>query len=62
MDKINREEIIYIKDVSSMPGEAAAEKEILEMQDITSLLVLPVHISGKIAGFIGLDNVTAAIK
>lgn len=62
MAKINRGEIIHIKEVASMPPEAAAEKEILEMQDINSLLVLPVHISGKVAGFIGLDNVKNARK
>ncbi len=62
MDKISRGEIIHVKNVSSMPPEAATEKEILEMQDITSLLVLPVYISGIIAGFIGLDNVAVASK
>ena len=57
MDRINRGEIIHVKEVSTMPPEAAAEKEILEEQNITSLLVLPVYVSGKVNGFIGLDNV-----
>ncbi|ETA69314.1 signal transduction histidine kinase [Methanolobus tindarius DSM 2278] len=57
MDKIGRNEIIHVKEVAKMPPEASAEKEILEMQDITSLLVLPVYVSGKVNGFIGLDNV-----
>jgi signal transduction histidine kinase len=58
MAKLNHGEIIHVKEVSSMPTEAAAEKEILEMQDINSVLVLPLHIFGKVAGFVGLDDVT----
>ncbi|SDF92486.1 Signal transduction histidine kinase [Methanolobus vulcani] len=62
MGKIERGEIIHIKEVAKMPPEASAEKEILEMQDITSLLVLPVYVNGTVNGFIGLDNVNATGK
>ncbi len=57
MEKLRKSEVIHIQDVSKLPKEAAAEKEILEMQDIKSILVLPVHVVEKLAGFIGLDNV-----
>lgn len=57
MDKLNKGEIIHVTDVSSMPPEAANEKEILEMQQISSLIVLPLYIGGKMAGFVGMDNV-----
>lgn len=60
MDKLERGEIIHVTDVSQMPAEAGAEKEILESQDIKSLLVLPVFSGKTLAGFIGLDNVEAA--
>ncbi|MDM8529704.1 PAS domain S-box protein [Anaerolineales bacterium HSG25] len=50
-------EMIHIADVSAMPEEACAEQEILESQDIKSLLVLPLHVRGELAGFIGLDNI-----
>jgi len=58
--KLNRGEVIHIPDVSGMPLEAKAEKEILEEQDIKSLLVLPVNKCGELAGYIGLDNVNEA--
>lgn len=57
MKKLHNGEVIHIKDVSNMPTEAKAEQEILERQDIKSLLVLPLNIKGKLAGFIGFDNV-----
>ncbi|WP_164999323.1 GAF domain-containing sensor histidine kinase [Methanohalophilus profundi] len=58
MEKLGNNEIIHIKDVDELPIEASAEKEILQMQDIKSILVLPVWKEGELAGFIGLDNTT----
>ncbi len=57
MEKLRKNETIHIEDVSLMPAEAKAEKEILETQDIKSLLVLPLHVMGELYGFIGFDNV-----
>jgi PAS domain S-box-containing protein len=56
-NKLHKGEIINIKDISTMPIEAKAEREILERQDVKSILVLPVNIKGRVAGFLGLDNV-----
>lgn len=57
MQKLHMGEIIHVTDVSLMPPEAANEKEILEMQEISSLIVLPLYISRKMSGFVGMDNV-----
>ena len=57
MNKLQRGETIHFKDVSSMPEEASAEKEILEAQDIKSVLLFPMQSSEQFLGFIGLDNV-----
>lgn len=57
MDKLVKNEIIKIEDVSKMPEEAKTERETLEAQEIKSLLVLPLNIAGKLCGFIGFDNV-----
>ncbi|MCD4821611.1 MAG: PAS domain S-box protein [Methanococcoides sp.] len=57
MNKLHNGESIHIKDVSALPEEASAEKEILEMQAIRSLLVLPLNRDNELIGFIGLDNV-----
>ena len=57
MKKLRNNETIHITDVSKLPMEAQAEKEILEKQDIKSLFVLPLYIGGELNGFIGFDNV-----
>lgn len=48
---------IVISDVSKMPEEAINEKKLLTVQEVVSLLVLPVFHEGKVSGFIGLDSV-----
>ena len=57
MKKLNNRECIHIKNVSKLPLEASAEKEILEAQDIKSLLVFPILIMNEVSGFLGLDNI-----
>ncbi len=59
MKRLQRKETIQITDVSQMPEEAKAERQILEQQDIKSLLVFPVFIRNELVGFIGFDNVEA---
>lgn len=56
-EKLCKDGIIHITDVSTLPPEAAAEKELLEKQEIKSLIVLALYASGKLAGFMGMDNV-----
>lgn len=48
---------IIICNVAQMPAEAANEKHLLELQDVRSLLALPLFRNGKVYGFIGLDAV-----
>lgn len=48
---------INVEDVSKLPQEASAEREILEKQGIKSLIILPLYISNKLGGFVGFDNV-----
>jgi PAS domain S-box-containing protein len=57
MKKLNKGEIIHINDVSKLPLQAKNERDILEKQNIKSLIVLPLKISNKLRGFIGFDNV-----
>ncbi|MCK4269731.1 MAG: PAS domain S-box protein, partial [Methanogenium sp.] len=56
-EKIRNREIIHITDVSKLPPEAEAEREILEMQEIRSLIVLPVFCGDEPAGFLGFDSI-----
>lgn len=53
---------IYIPRIKDLPKEAACEKEILERQDIQSLLIVPIFRSNVLLGFMGLDSVRAEKK
>ncbi|MCC6933363.1 MAG: PAS domain S-box protein [Deltaproteobacteria bacterium] len=55
--KLDKMEIIHISRVSDMPPEATAEKEILQAQDIQSVLVVPLVWKGCVEGFLGFDCV-----
>jgi PAS domain S-box-containing protein len=55
MKKLNNHEIINVPEVSSMPSEANAEKEILEAQNVKSVLVIPLFIQDQLNGFVGFD-------
>jgi PAS domain S-box-containing protein len=57
MKKLHKGEVIQIEDVSKVPAEAKSEREVLERQQIKSLLVLPLTVGGKPGGFVGFDNV-----
>jgi diguanylate cyclase (GGDEF)-like protein/PAS domain S-box-containing protein len=54
---ISNLETIHIPDVDEMPSEASAEKEILKMQSIRSLVVVPIDYMQTLIGFLGFDAV-----
>ena len=49
--------VLPIHDVSALPERAANEQAILQSQGIKSLILMPVHIAGKVMGFLGFDNI-----
>ena len=53
--KAGKDVVIY--DVSKMPAEAHKEQHLLELQDVRSLLAVPLFNNQKVSGFIGLDSV-----
>lgn len=57
IDNIQHGKDIIIRDVSKMPSEAFHEQYLLQLQEVLSLLVIPVFMQGKPFGFIGLDSV-----
>ena len=57
LKKLKSNEIIHIPDVDELPEDATAEREILQAQDIKSVLVLPLLSNNKLIGFIGFDSV-----
>lgn len=62
MEKLEKKEIIDIKDVNLLPMEADSEKKILEQQKIKSVLVLPILMKQELRGFIGFDNLDSIGK
>lgn len=62
IEQIQAGKDIIIYDTAKMPAVAAAEQRLLKLQDILSLLVLPVSSEGKVYGFIGLDSVKKHFK
>jgi PAS domain S-box-containing protein len=57
MKKLYNNEIIDVPNISEMPNDATAEKDILESQHIKSVLVVPLYVKNKLKGFIGFANV-----
>ncbi len=55
--KILAAETVYIPRVAALPGEAAAEKAMMQEQDIQSMLVVPLTSAGRVLGFLGFDAV-----
>lgn len=55
MEKLKNFENIPIPKVSDLPSEAEAEEEILQAQNIKSLIVIPMISNGSLIGYIGFD-------
>jgi PAS domain S-box-containing protein len=59
MEKLAAGGNIHVKNVSDLPSEAQAEKKILEVQHIKSVIAVPFVVENRLAGFVGVDNVAA---
>lgn len=59
MNRISSGSPLVINDVNQLEDEARAEREVLQMQGILSVLVMPLFKRGKLCGFVGFDNVDA---
>ncbi len=57
MSQLREGSSLTIHDVLALPEAAASERAILESQGIKSLIVMPVHLAGKVMGFLGFDDV-----
>ena len=60
IDKLKKDKIINITNVSKLPRKLKREKKILKNQKIKSLLILPLNIGDELAGFLGFDNIAAS--
>jgi len=57
MARLERSESLVINDVSALPVAAAAERVILEAQNIRSLIVVPMIWNSQLVGFLGIESV-----
>jgi PAS domain S-box-containing protein len=57
MDIISRLENVHVPNVSELPSEAVAEKQLFEDQDIQSLIAIPLVDQYELKGFLGFDAV-----
>jgi len=57
MERIQGNETLMIPRISELPPEAAAEKDVLEAQNIKSLIIIPLASGKSSFGYIGLDAV-----
>jgi PAS domain S-box-containing protein len=57
MNKFLHGDMVLVPRLSDLPAEAIKEKQEFEQQGIQSVLAVPMIISGKVMGFIGLDSV-----
>ncbi|KAF5430325.1 Signal transduction histidine kinase, partial [Candidatus Methanophagaceae archaeon] len=57
MERLNRLETVHIPSVGDLPLEADAEKEILQSQDIRSIILVPMVYGRTLIGYFGFDSV-----
>lgn len=48
---------IYVASIDHLPSEAFSECEILAAQGIVSIMVVPIHVHGRVWGYMGVDLV-----
>ncbi len=58
-DQILRDQVFLVPRVADLPPEAAAEKREFELEEIRSLVCLPLFLQDRPYGFLGLDAVRA---
>lgn len=52
---------VVVPDVSQLPEEAAAERESLEMQGVTAVVLIPLRDAGQLIGLVGADRVGGSL-
>jgi signal transduction histidine kinase/ActR/RegA family two-component response regulator len=60
MRQYYEQRMINVPDVSVVPEDAVAERELMAAQGIQALICLPLTWDGKIIGYLGLDSVQSA--
>ncbi len=56
MDQLENNVNIIIESIETIKDDHPGDYELLRKQGIESLMVVPLHVDGKVSGFIGVDN------
>jgi PAS domain S-box-containing protein len=62
MEKLSRLEYINISTLADLPPQAAMEKSLLEFQNVSAVLVVPLIYSNKLIGYVGFNTVAKPLK
>lgn len=62
MERLRAGEAVHIRQVDKLPASWQAEREILEPQQIQSLVAVPIMLGDQLLGFIGFDSVDRTRK
>lgn len=57
LEGLEKNQLIYIEDVSLLPDQARAEKELLRGQNVKSLISVPILVGGQMKAFMSIDSV-----
>jgi len=57
--QLSEQDMVVVPDVSALPEEAAAERELFERQSILSTVVFPIYAQGDLVGVFGVETVRA---
>jgi diguanylate cyclase (GGDEF)-like protein/PAS domain S-box-containing protein len=60
MERLRGQQSLHLSSLSELPAEAAAERRLLEGQDVRSVLAVPLATAGQVRGFVGFDRVHRA--
>jgi PAS domain S-box-containing protein len=56
LNTFNAKKCVYIADVDALTGDRTGEREVLQAQNIKSLVAAPMMRDGRLLGFIGIDD------
>ena len=56
LEKFENKEIVLIEDLEKIKAEHPTAYSILKPQNVSSLVVVPIHINHEVRGFVGVDN------
>ncbi|MGM0570017.1 diguanylate cyclase [Marinobacter sp.] len=58
LNLLQHNRVVFIEDVSKLPGSAALEKALLEKQGVAAMFCIPIVTRGSVEGFFGMDSLT----